>query len=372
MKKRYFISIIIIWTTLITAYPAFCQNEDQQDRQSREGLRRFRELPSDGRARLRAVPRSFGREAQLKIIEDIEERLATLKTAIKEGPDRQDFRKLREARPEEQVKFRKEWQKARQQQQKTINVIQEQLTTLAGPRPQRPDLAFTELRAIHELALKENAKRTAERIEKLIAKYHRDPNSWLQRAERPKRTGEQQTQSEESVSGKKAPELTLTSFDGTTMSLSGYKGKIVVLEWFNNECPFVQYHYDTTTTMVDLAKKYKDKNVVWFAVNSTSHTTEEVNKTFAEEHKLPYLILDDRSGKVGRAYNATNTPQIFIIDPSGNIVYEGAIDNSPMGKTPQNQEQINYVDKALAELTDGKAVSIKESKPYGCTVKYAN
>ena len=129
------------------------------------------------------------------------------------------------------------------------------------------------------------------------------------------------------------------------------------------------YHYEKTNTMVDLANKYKDKNVVWLAVNSTSHTTPEQNKAYVAEHKIPYPILDDRSGKVGRAYGATNTPHMFVIDTSGNIVYAGGIDNSPMGE--KGEDALNYVDKALAELTSGKPVSTASAKPYGCNVKYA-
>ena len=176
---------------------------------------------------------------------------------------------------------------------------------------------------------------------------------------------------EEPKAGKKAPEFTLKSFEGKEISLSDYRGKIVVLEWFNNECPFVRYHYDTVHTMVGLANKYKANNVVWLAINSTSHTTAKQNKDFATKHNLPYPILDDRPGKVGRAYDATNTPHIFIIDKKGYIAYEGAIDNSPRGKTPEGEKLTNYVDKALAELTSGKAVSVPKTQPYGCSVKYA-
>jgi len=176
---------------------------------------------------------------------------------------------------------------------------------------------------------------------------------------------------EEPEASKKGPEFTLKSFDGKEVSLSDYKGKIVVLEWFNDECPYVRYHYDTVHTMVELANKYKAKNVVWLAINSTNHTTPQQNKDFAAKHNLPYPILDDRPGNVGRAYGATNTPHMFIIDAKGNIIYEGAIDNSPMGKIPEGEKLTNYVDKALAELTSGKAVSVPKTQPYGCSVKYA-
>jgi peroxiredoxin len=168
--------------------------------------------------------------------------------------------------------------------------------------------------------------------------------------------------------GIKAPAFTLKSFETKEISLSDYKGKIVVLEWFNDECPFVQYHYDKVSTMVDLANKYKDENIVWLAMNSTNHTTPEQNKNFAKKYNLPYPILDDRPGKVGRAYNATNTPHMYIIDTNGNIAYEGAIDDSPLGS--KKEGVINYVDKALGELTSGKTVSTAKTKPYGCSVKY--
>jgi len=171
--------------------------------------------------------------------------------------------------------------------------------------------------------------------------------------------------------GGKAPSFTLKSFGGQEVSLADYKGKIVVLEWFNDECPYVKYHYDTVRTMVQLATKYRDKNVIWLAMNSTNHTTPQQNTTFATRHNIPYPILDDRPGDVGRAYSATNTPHMFIIDTDGNIVYDGAIDNSPNGKTPEGEELVNYVAKALAELTAGKTVSVPKTDPYGCTVKYA-
>ena len=177
--------------------------------------------------------------------------------------------------------------------------------------------------------------------------------------------------SKEPEAGNEVPGFTLKSFEGEEVSLSDYKGKIVVLEWFNDECPFVQYHYDTVHTMVELANKYRATNVIWLAINSTSHTTPKQNKDFAAGHNLPYPILDDKPGKVGWAYGATNTPHMFIIDAKGNIAYEGAIDNSPMGKTPDGEKPTNYVDKALAELTSGKAVSLSKTTPYGCTVKYA-
>ncbi|MBN1392194.1 MAG: thioredoxin family protein [Sedimentisphaerales bacterium] len=168
--------------------------------------------------------------------------------------------------------------------------------------------------------------------------------------------------------GGKAPEFSLANYDGKMVSLADYKGKIVVLEWFNYECPFVKYHYEKADTMIDVSNKYKDKGVVWLAMNSMAHLTTEGNKEFAEKYKLSYPILDDRTGTVGRLYGALTTPHMFIIDAKGNIAYNGAIDNSPLGK---EENVINYVDKALEELTTGKEVSTASTKPYGCTVKYA-
>jgi peroxiredoxin len=168
-----------------------------------------------------------------------------------------------------------------------------------------------------------------------------------------------------------APELSLPNYDGKKVSLSDYEGKVVVLEWFNFECPFVKYHYDGKTTMIDLARKYADEGVVWLAVNSSHHISPEENKGFAESHKVPYPILDDRPGKAGRAYGAVTTPHMFIVDVDGAIAYNGAIDNAPRGKLEEGQKLVNYVDKALGELLAGKPVSEPKTKPYGCSVKYA-
>jgi len=173
-----------------------------------------------------------------------------------------------------------------------------------------------------------------------------------------------------SEAGKTAPGFRLVNYDGKIINLSDYKGKIVVLEWFNYECPFVKYHYEKAKTMVDLADKYKDENIVWLAINSTGHLTTQKNEEFADKHKLTYPILDDRSGKTGRAYGARTTPHMFIINKEGKIVYSGAIDNSPLGK--KKEGVLNYVDSALAELATGESIRISNTEPYGCSVKYAN
>ena len=110
--------------------------------------------------------------------------------------------------------------------------------------------------------------------------------------------------------------------------------------------------------------------MVWLAVNSTSHTTPEANKGFAEKHRLAYPMLDDRSGQVGHAYGAKTTPHLFVIDPAGHIVYDGAIDNAPLGKTAGGEGLVNYVDNVLAAVTTGKDIAVSSTKSYGCSVKY--
>jgi peroxiredoxin len=121
--------------------------------------------------------------------------------------------------------------------------------------------------------------------------------------------------------------------------------------------------------MTTLADKYKDKNVVWLTINSTGHQTTAKNDRFAAKHNIKAPILDDRTGKTGRAYGAETTPHMFIIDTKGKIAYSGAIDSSPLGR---GENTVNYVDKALSELTSGKTVTVAKTEPYGCSVKYAN
>ena len=168
------------------------------------------------------------------------------------------------------------------------------------------------------------------------------------------------------------PDFQLHTFyaDTEPIALEDFKGHIVVLEWFNQECPFVVYHYEEANTMLELAQQYEDDGVVWLAIDSTSHITAAENRAYIEEHDIPYPILDDRAGEVGKAYGATRTPEMFIIDGDGYIVYEGAIDNAPLGNVPEDEEYSNYVEQALDELLAGQEVSIPQTEPYGCTVKY--
>ncbi len=239
---------------------------------------------------------------------------------------------------------------------------------------------IAQLQALHNSAVKENAKETAGQIQAMISKRQETFQNTLRQLEqqqvelqqagrgRAQRTGMERLPR---VRGKQAPDFELDSFDGRNVKLSNYKGRIVVLEWMNPECPFSRYHYETAHTMVDLAKKYKDKEVVWLAINSTNNTTPEINRDFAQKHKLTYPILDDRSGQVGRQYGARNTPHVFVIDKTGVIAYEGAIDNAPLGKQEPGAGSVNYVDKAISELLANQQVSLPNTPPYGCTVKYA-
>jgi peroxiredoxin len=169
--------------------------------------------------------------------------------------------------------------------------------------------------------------------------------------------------------GDLAPQFALQDQDGRTVNLADFKGKIIVLEWFNNECPYVQRHYKAKT-MSTLADKFKSQDVVWLAINSTKTKTNADNKSIAEQWSIGYPILNDSDGAVGHAYGAKNTPHMFIIDKDGKVAYVGGIDNDPEGE--KGDKRINYVEKALDELTAGKPVSEPRTLQYGCTVKYAS
>lgn len=168
--------------------------------------------------------------------------------------------------------------------------------------------------------------------------------------------------------GDTAPQFSLQDQDGKTVSLSDFKGKIVVLEWFNNECPYVQRHYKAQT-MNTLADKWKDRDVVWLAVNSTTGKKNSDNKAAASELSVNHPILNDSDGTVGKEYGAKSTPHMFIIDKDGKIAYTGGIDNDKEGN--KGAEKVNYVDKALDEITQGRPVSTPQTEQYGCGVHYA-
>ena len=166
--------------------------------------------------------------------------------------------------------------------------------------------------------------------------------------------------------GDVAPAFSLQDQNGKTVSLADLKGKTVVLEWFNEDCPIWRRTYEQDIIPKTFSK-HKDE-VVWLAINSTQKKTNESNKAAAAKFKIDRPILNDADGTVGHAYAAKNTPQMFIIDKEGKIAYNGGIDNDPQG---EKTEKINYVSKALAEMAAGKPVSEPMTTPYGCSVKYA-
>jgi len=174
--------------------------------------------------------------------------------------------------------------------------------------------------------------------------------------------------------GKPAPDFTVTDLAGKPVSLADYKGKTVVLEWHNFGCPFVQKHY-RSGNMQALQKKY-GKDVVWLAVNSTNKSASDwmepgpLNAELKRFEAQPAAYLVDEPGKMGLAYGAKTTPHMYIIDPSGKVVYNGAIDDKRSTDVADVKTAKNYVVAALDELKAGKPVSTATTTPYGCTVKY--
>ena len=183
--------------------------------------------------------------------------------------------------------------------------------------------------------------------------------------------------SAEAEVGKAAPDFTLPDSLGKDHSLSDYAGKIVVLEWLNHGCPFVVKHYDSGN-MQKLQKMAKEKGVVWFSIISSApgkqgySTPEQANETAKEKNATPMAILLDPEGTVGKLYDAKTTPHMYIIDQQGQLVYNGGIDDIRSTNVDDIAKANNYVLAALEELLSGKEVSVKTSRPYGCSVKYKN
>lgn len=179
----------------------------------------------------------------------------------------------------------------------------------------------------------------------------------------------------EAVVGQAAPTFEGKDASGATQSLSGYKGKWVVLEWFNKDCPFVKKHY-ASGNMQKLQTEYTAKGVVWLSVASSAkdkqgYTEAAEALTVTKENKsgATALILDP-SGTIGKAYGAKTTPHLFIVNPEGVVVYAGAIDDNDSSDPSVIATSKNYVKSALDEVLAGKPVSVSTSRPYGCSVKY--
>ncbi|MFT7580791.1 MAG: peroxiredoxin [Myxococcota bacterium] len=175
--------------------------------------------------------------------------------------------------------------------------------------------------------------------------------------------------------GSAAPDFTLSDADGNEVVLSKLQGKIVVLEWFNPDCPFVKYAYKDGP-LREQAKKTVGDDIVWLQVNSGAAGKQghgvERNKKAREDWALPSAVLIDEDGSVGRLYEAKTTPHLFIVDKAGKLAYRGGIDNAPLGNAPEGEASINYVSSAIADIAAGKPVSVPETKAYGCSVKYVN
>lgn len=172
-----------------------------------------------------------------------------------------------------------------------------------------------------------------------------------------------------------APGFKLVDSNGKEHSLSDFKGKVVVLEWINFECPFVKKHYNSKN-MQSLQLKYTKKDVVWLSVCSSSEgkqgnfSPEEINKRIKDHNAKMSAYLMDADGKVGKMYGAKTTPHMYVIDKDGKLVYAGAIDEKPSTDLEDVKEAKNYVAAALDELLTGKSVSFHSSTSYGCSVKY--
>ncbi len=175
------------------------------------------------------------------------------------------------------------------------------------------------------------------------------------------------------VLGQAAPAFTLTDTDGASHSLSDYAGKTVVLEWFNPDCPFVVYAHGKNGPLRSQPGRVVDENTVWIAINSGAPGRQghglERNKKARVDYAMDYPVLIDEDGAVGHLYGAKTTPHMFVINPAGELIYAGGLDDAPMGRG--TKAATNYVDACLAEQAAGKPVTTPDAKAYGCSVKYA-
>ncbi len=171
--------------------------------------------------------------------------------------------------------------------------------------------------------------------------------------------------------GKPAPAFTLKNHDGKDVSLKDLAGKVVVLEWFNNECPYIVARHDPEHRNIEAEtmKQFAGKPVVWLAIDSTQSHTPETIKKVAADWKLSFPILADTDGTVGRAYGAKTTPHMFVIDQKGNVAYQGAFDDDREGD--KGSAAKNYVAAAVNAVLNNSTVETTSTKPYGCSIKYA-
>lgn len=172
-----------------------------------------------------------------------------------------------------------------------------------------------------------------------------------------------------------APNFTLTDSNGNTHSLSDFKNSFVVLEWVNFDCPFVKKHYQSGN-MQKLQKDATEQGVTWLSINSSAegkqgaYSQEQVNEIIANSEASPTAYLLDASGDVGRLYGAQTTPHMFVINPSGVLIYQGAIDSIPSFNAEDIPEATNYVTAALTAGMNNQPIEMPMTKAYGCSVKY--
>jgi len=177
--------------------------------------------------------------------------------------------------------------------------------------------------------------------------------------------------------GAQAPSFTLSDSNGNSVSLADFKGKTVVLEWTNHECPYVRKHYGGNN-MQELQKKWTAQGVVWLTLISSHPGAQgfvhglEANKLTEERGAAPSAVLLDPKGGVGRSYGAQVTPHMYVITADGVLVYMGGIDDKPTTRLEDLKTAKNFVDAALSEVAAGKTITVKTSRPYGCTIKYAS
>jgi peroxiredoxin len=177
--------------------------------------------------------------------------------------------------------------------------------------------------------------------------------------------------------GKAAPNFSLPDTNGKTHTLADLKGKYVVLEWYQPDCPFVQKHY-RSGNMQALQKEYTAKGVTWLSIDSSApgeqgnYPAEKLNEISAQNGSARTALLLDPAGTVGRLYGAKTTPDMYIITPDGILVYKGAIDNKRSTDLADVKTATNYVKGALDAVMAGKTVPTTATQPYGCSVKYAS
>lgn len=177
------------------------------------------------------------------------------------------------------------------------------------------------------------------------------------------------------VVGEAAPALQLRDTQGKTVNLSDFRGKTVVIEWFNPNCPFVQKHY-SSNNMQSLQSRYGRQGVAWLLVNSTNRSHQDyvepdkLSERFTQLKGHATALLMDAEGKAGQAWGAKTTPHMFIVDPQGKLAYAGGIDDKRSSNPEDVKSAKNYVALALDQLRAGKPVVENNTTPYGCSVKY--